>query len=122
MAIRFIAAIALVCGLVGTASAQKTTEMYIPIGQSPGLAGKTSIGTIASVNAQSEQLVLIEGTVQRTIRCDARTQIWMDRSAKQQPNGKAAFADCRAAQRIEVKFVNNAKDGGLAEWIKVAEP
>ncbi len=36
--------------LAGTAHAQQATEIYIPIGKSPGLSGKTTvIGTIENV-------------------------------------------------------------------------
>lgn len=123
MSIRVIAVTAILCALLAAvASAQRSTEMFIPIGQSPGLAGKTSIGTVASVDVTAQQLVVIEGAVRRTVRCDERTQIWLDRSAERRSNGPGTLADCNVGQRTEVKFVDNAKEGGQAEWIKVATP
>ena len=123
MSIRVIVVAALVWGmLVAVASAQRSTEMYIPIGQSPGLAGKTSIGTIASVDVTAQTLVVNDGTVQRTVRCDERTPIWVDRSAEKRSSETGALSNCKVGQRVEVKYVDNAKDAGQAEWIKVAEP
>jgi hypothetical protein len=117
------AVLCVLCALWGAdAAAQKSTEMFIPIGQSPGLAGKTSIGTIESVNVETQELVVIDGGVRRTIHCNELTRVWVDRSAEKRPNETGSLASCRAAQRVEVKFVDNAKDSGLAEWIKVGTP
>jgi hypothetical protein len=117
-----VAASAVFCLWGAAVTAQKSTEMFIPIGQSPGLAGKTSIGTIESVNVEAQELVVVEGSVRRTIRCDEHTPVWIDRSAEKQPNQTGSLESCRAGQRIEVKFVDDARDGGFAEWIKIAEP
>ena len=34
-------------------------------------------------------------------------------------NREGSLAECRAPLRIEVKYVDDDKDAGLAEWIKV---
>ena len=117
-----IAASALFCLWGAVAAAQKSTEMFIPIGASPGLAGKTSIGTVESVDLEAQQLVVVEGSARRTIRCTEHTQIWIDHSAAKKPNEAGSLASCKPNQRVEVKYVDNAKDGGVAEWIKVGEP
>jgi hypothetical protein len=106
--------------LAAFAAAQNTTEIFIPIGRSPGLSGtKTSIGTIESVDVADQTLVLTEDNEERTVRCNEHTRIWLDRSKQRQPNIVGSLADCRATLRVEVKYVDNAKDIGVAEWIKV---
>ena len=112
---------AIVCSLLATVTeAQKATEMYIPIGRSPGLSGtKTSIGTILTVDAATQEIVLEEGSRERTVRCTERTRIWLDCSQVRISNREGSLADCRAPLRIEVKYVDDDKDAGVAEWIKV---
>ncbi len=54
------------------AQAQKTTEQFIPIGQSPGLSGKyTYLGAIESADSVA-RLVTAGG---RSVRVTARTRI-----------------------------------------------
>jgi len=121
-AVLTIAASALFCLWGAVVAAQKSTEMFIPIGQSPGLVGKTSIGTIESVDIDAQEIVVVEGSARRTIRCTEHTQIWLDHSAAKKPNETGSLGSCQPNQRVEVKYVDNAKDGGVAEWIKVGEP
>ncbi len=101
--------------------AQRSTERYIPIGQSPGLSGKfTIIGTVTSVDPGSRTLDCAYESRTVRVRITADTRIWLDRSRKKLTNLTGSFGDCVANRRIEVKFVNNeVKDGGEADWIKV---
>jgi hypothetical protein len=103
------------------AYAQKATEMFIPIGQSPGLSGKhTLIARIEAVNPPTRTLTLKDESVTRTVRITEQTKIWLDRSKLQQPNRTGTFADCRVGSLAEIKFLlNERKEGGVAEWIKV---
>jgi hypothetical protein len=106
----------------GTAAfAQRSTEMYIPIGQSPGISGKqTAIGTISDVR-QQERLItcaLASGTLSAKIT--SKTRVWIDRSKAKLANTYGTFADCTKGRKVEVKYVNNDKrDGGEADWVKV---
>lgn len=116
----WVAMIWALCCLPGaTVLAQRSTEMYIPIGKSPGVSGtSTRIGMIESVDAENETFVLRDGDTQLTIRCDARTRIWLDRSKAKLTNQVGKPSDCRPPRRVEVKFVADAASG-IADWVKV---
>jgi len=108
------------CLLAPPAHAQKATEKYIPIGLSPGLSGtKTTIGTIASVKTATKEIVLTEKSGAATIRVTERTHVWLDRSKLRRPNRDGTLADCQAPRRIEVRYVDDDAERGVAEWIKV---
>jgi hypothetical protein len=113
-------AILLFCCSVA-ANAQKSTEMFIPIGQSPGLSGKhTLIARIEAVNPPTRTLTLKNESGTHTVRLTDQTKIWLDRSKLQQPNRTGTFADCSVGSLAEIKFVQNErKQGGVAEWAKV---
>ncbi|MFQ5657100.1 MAG: hypothetical protein ACE5G5_06130 [Candidatus Methylomirabilales bacterium] len=96
------------------AHGQKATEMFIPLGQSPGLSGKYSvIGKIEKIDARSRTIAGQSWSAQVT----DRTQIWLDRSELRLTNQTGTFTDLRKGQRVEVKYESEGK--GPAEWIKV---
>jgi hypothetical protein len=108
--------------LGGTPSAygQKATEMFIPVGQSPGLSHKISIiGTIDTVDARAQTIVVagLSGSWSATIT--DRTKIWLDKSKFRLPNQKGTFADLRKGLLAEVKYEETGVSKGPAEWIKV---
>ena len=111
----------LVCG--GTVHGQKATEIYIPIGRSPGLSGaQTIIGTVQAINAQ-DGFVAIAGP-RRTwrIQLTDRTKIWLDRSALRMTNTYGRFADIEQGVMVEIKYEGRAReDGGRCEWMKCRE-
>jgi len=128
-----------VVGLVGTSallwgsasapSAQKMTEQFIPIGQSPGLSGKyTVIGKLQSVNAQEKTCTVADTTGATSgalnVRITERTKIWLDRSKLQQPNLEGTIADLRPGATVEVKPEGHQSGvtSGPADWIKVQVP
>ena len=113
---------ALLVGGQPPASAQKMTEQFIPIGQSPGLSGKaTVIGKLQSVNAQEKTCAVAAPTGALNVKVTERTKIWLDRSKLQQPNLKGAFADLRPGATVEVKPEGQQRgvSSAPAEWIKV---
>ena len=56
-------------GAVPDASAQKATEIYIPIGKSPGLSGEyTKMGTIEEVSAQEQAITMSDAAESYTIQ------------------------------------------------------
>jgi hypothetical protein len=115
---------ALLLAGANAAFGQRLTEMYIPIGQSPGLSGKhTLIGTIGAVDAQSRLVTCAHDSGTATVQVTDRTRIWLDRSKAKLPNRKGTLADLVAGRRMEAKYVGNErKPGGEAEWIKVEAP
>ena len=115
----YLAAILVVLAASGShAHGQEATERFIPIGQSPGQSGKTTlIGSIQSVDAQGRQLTISTAAGVSKISVTERTKIWIDRSASKQTNSLGSVADLQAGRRVEVKW--DAKDKSRAEWIKV---
>ncbi len=114
--------IALVTTFTATnVSAQRFTERYIPIGQSPGLSGKyTIVGTVDAVDMQRGTLTCtyLSGTI--AARVDKATKIWIDRSKRKLTNLEGSLTDCKKGHLVEVKFRNNERRAGVvADWIKV---
>lgn len=100
---------------------QKATEIFIPLGKSPGLSGKyTTIGKIDTANAQDQTITMTDSLGSYTIKITERTKIWLDNSKLKSTNRKGAFADLRKGRLAEVKYADSArKDKGIAEWIKI---
>ncbi len=99
--------------------AQRSTERYIPLGQSPGLSGKvTLIGLVATVDSAGSSLALQTPTGPRRFQLDDKTRLWLDQSAAKQPTLVATMADLRVGRRVEIKF-GDGNNSGLAEWIKI---
>ncbi|MCI0372108.1 MAG: hypothetical protein L0214_12240 [candidate division NC10 bacterium] len=110
----------LLWGGLPDAHGQKATEMFIPVGQSPGLSGRyTVIGRVETVNAKDRTVTIVGSSGTRTASMTSRTQIWLDRSKLRLSNQKGTLADLRKGLTVEVKYVNGEKEKGVAEWIKV---
>jgi len=112
---------AMLWGATPLAHSQQTTEIYIPIGQSPGLSGKvTIIGTVEVVDSQA-RTVSVTGPAGswRTVVTD-RTKIWLDKSKQRLSNQTGSISDLRRGGLVEVKYVDGERrSGGPADWIKV---
>jgi len=105
----------LLLGSISLAYAQKTTEIFIPIGKSPGLSYKyTYMGNIESVNKQ-KRTIKADG---RNIKVSRDTKIWLDRTALQAANITGRFADLKSGRQVEIKYAD-ADRRQVAEWIKV---
>ena len=108
------------------AHGQKTTEIYIPLGQSPGLSGKvTVIGTIEVINAQDQTIKIAGPSGPVSAQVTGRTKIWLDKSYLGLTNAEGGFADLQKGRMVEVKYEGRERrDKGPVEWIKVkvAEP
>lgn len=105
------------------AHGQKATEIFIPVGESPGLSNAvTVIGTIEGIDAPRRTIAITgpSGTWRATIT--DRCQIWVDRSKLQLSNQMGTFAYLRKGLRVEVKYEDpegRKKGQGPAEWVKV---
>lgn len=122
---RFVIGMAAIGVLVwgGTPSAhgQKATEMFIPIGQSPGLSGKiTVIGTVETVDSRDQTVVVTGSAGSWEVKVTKNTRIWLDRSKLRLSNKYGTFADLKTGRLVEVKYEGTErKSKGPAEWIKV---
>ncbi len=110
---------ALMLGGAGAAFGQKATEMYIPIGQSPGVSKKSCVlGTIQMVDAKKRTLTVLGPKGTRMVKIPARTPIWIDRSPDKQPNRYGTLSDLKPGRTVEVRF-GQGENGASAQWIKV---
>lgn len=116
-----IAVIAALIAVLNAAEAQRTTEQFIPIGQSPGLSDVvTYIGEIVAVDPGARSLTLLRpgvvGTVTVTVTGD--TRIWLDRSSIGRPNLSGGVTDLVPGDAAEVHF-RDPEQRRFADWIKV---
>lgn len=106
-------------GAVSHVQAQKETERYIPIGQSPGVSQKqASIGEIADVDQQKKMVTIVEPAGRRTVEITEKTRVWLDRTKSKQANLAGSFADLQKGRRVEVKY-QDPERRQVAEWVKV---
>ena len=114
-----LAIVIVVLGGALEASGQQATEMFIPIGQSPGLSNKESvIGTLESVDSGKRMVTISSLSGTQTVGITDRTMIWLDRSEQKQPNQNGAINDLQKGRKIEIK-VRKGEAKAVAEWIKV---
>ena len=105
----------LLLGSIASAYAQKATEIFIPMGKSPGLSYKyTYMGKIESVNNQ-KRAIKADG---RNTRVTRDTKIWLDRTALKATNIAGRFADLKSGRQVEIKYAD-ADRRQVAEWIKI---
>lgn len=99
--------------------AQKETERFIPIGQSPGVSHKyTSIGEISEVDAARRTVTVAEQAGRRTVKITEKTRIWLDRTKLKQANLSGSFTDLQKGRRVEVKYEDPERPQ-VADWVKV---
>jgi hypothetical protein len=104
-------------GFTTSIDAQKTTERFIPIGESPGLSGvKTVVGVANQVTANS--VIIDAQSTTQEIRIAPTTKIYLDRSSTRQPNTLGTMFDITPGATIEVRFLNDIS-AQPADWIKV---
>ncbi len=115
-----VAALTLLGGLP-CVYAQKATEIFIPVGQSPGLSGKyTSIGKITAIDTANRTITVADSRGSYEVKITEQTQIWLDKSKLKATSQKGGFKDIRKGLLVEVKYQNNQRQvKGPAEWIKM---
>jgi len=117
----WLARVIVVVALAGVSEAfgQEATEMYIPIGQSPGVSSKSALlGTIESVDPGKRTLTVSGPAGTRKFQIADRTLIWIDRSAQKQRNQTGTLADLQRGRKVEIKPDEGAGQA-VAKWIKV---
>jgi len=108
-----VAALVLVANV---AHAQKSTEVYIPIGDSPGVSETTSLqGKISSLDYASRSIEVLDRSGRRTVRVNDATVYYLSRSKYGKKNMLGSMQDCKVGRLVEV----NVADDGDVEWIKV---
>ena len=105
--------------IAGPARGQQQTEIYIPIGDSPGLSGThTDVGQILSFDAVSRTLSLAARGGTRPVRITSDTDIWLDRSGAKLRNTSGSVSDLVPGRRAEVQYMDPGKRQAAA-WVKV---
>ena len=101
------------------APGQQQTEIYIPIGRSPGISNTaTYIGPITKFNAGTGELALESGGRSHVVTVTDDTHIWLDRTKEKLQNQVGQKSDLRVGRTVEVKYSEPAPQM-TAEWIKV---
>jgi len=108
-----------------TLHAQQSTEMFIPIGQSPGTSvSQTIIGKIEKVGSQKKSFTISDASGKtHTVKINSATQIWLDNTKLKKTNQIGSGDDCQPGRRAEVKYSEPERTQTVtAEWIKVEIP
>lgn len=108
-------------GANGLVYGQKSTELYTPIGKSPGLSGKlTIIGTIESVDEENRSVTIVDPSGSRSANITEDTKIYLDKSKIGRTNAYGSFSDLERGVRVEILYVARERGAdGPAEWVKV---
>jgi hypothetical protein len=102
-----------------SAPAEKSTELFIPIGQSPGLSGEyTVMGKIDQIDSKNQSIRMSGPSGSYTVKMATDTFIYLDRSKMNRTNTYGSLADCHVGDTVEVKFKDNSRNKPI-EWIKV---
>jgi hypothetical protein len=116
---KIIVFIALLCWAFSSLYAQKETEVFIPLGKSPGVSGKYSvIGKVETMNANDSVITIAQDANIKTFKINSHTEIYLDKSKLKLTNTKGSFADIKKGLLVEAKYKDN-KLGDLIEWLKV---
>ena len=101
------------------ARSQKMTEVFIPIGESPGVSGKTTkMGKVESVKTQDYSVTMtLADQTKATIKIEKSTAIYLDKSILKQPNSQGKWEDIKPGLLMEAKYSDI--DKSTCEWIKV---
>ena len=109
----------IILGITAIVSAEKATELYIPIGQSPGLSDSSNlIGRIHAVDYKNRSLTVDGASGRLTVHATEYTLIYLDKSKLRQPNQYGTFSDVKPSITVEVRF-ESGKRHRPAEWIKL---
>ena len=109
----------LLCLVSLSSKANKMTEQFIPIGNSPGVSYKqTSIGIIDTVDSEKREISVTEiDGAQKQYTVSDKTWVWLDNSKRRKANTVGDFKDCMVGQMVEVMPMLNHLD--RAEWVKI---
>ena len=114
-----LANLTLVLFIAPNCFSQKATELYIPIGQSPGVSGKSSLlceidGLIAATNT----LTVKDSVGTYSVTITDTTRIYLDNSQLRTKNAYGSAADLKTGSLAEIRFTDG-ETRQKAEWIKV---
>ena len=116
--IAFVVMLILVFGISET-YAQKATEIFIPVGQSPGVSGIYSmVAKIVDVKSEDQTINMSNSSGNYTVKIMEQTQIWLDRSKLKMKNKVGSFSDLKSNLTIEVRYKDKERKGEVI-WVKI---
>ena len=99
--------------------AQKETEVFIPLGKSPGVSGKYSmICKVEMVKTNDSIMTIRQESGVMNLKMTEQTKIYLDKSKLKLQNKKGVLADIKPGMTMEVKYVDN-KPSNPVDWIKL---
>ena len=106
---------------ISTAHAQKATELYIPIGKSPGVSGETSIvGTIEAVDLANRTITVLYDNERYTGKLNVASLVYLDRSNYQKKNTRGTLEDCTVGSKCEMTYqYKEEEQTDFVNWLKV---
>lgn len=112
--------ISIFTGISVDLSAQTMTEIYIPLGKSPGVSGKYSlIGRVESFNMLDSSMTIMLNTGSRkNMIVTSVCYIYLDKSKLRLSNKKGYCADIKKGLLVEAKYFDNKPDRPV-EWLKI---
>lgn len=111
-----VAALLLAAGATPTATGHPATELYIPLGQSPGVSGARSwVGTIEARAATQRGFTMKVQDDERYVSFDASTRVYLQYLSPRKRNQLGDYADCESGLRAEVYVGADGK----ARWVKL---
>ncbi len=122
------AGLALAGAAAGAAQAQRLAEQFIPIGDSPGVSGVSSVlGEVTAIDeARGVMTVEVDGQPVSFVMTPF-TNVWLDRSDEKRSSLDVGYAGLHVGDVVEVKrgdpvavAAGVGADGGpVADWIKI---
>ena len=111
----------LAIGCFTGAYAQKATEVYIPIGQSPGISGNSSvIGTVESIDIANSTITVLYDNKRYTGTIDTESFVYLDRSKYRKKNTIGDLTDCKAGSNCEMTYqYKEGQQTDIVKWLKV---
>lgn len=105
----------------GPGHAQQATELYIPIGASPGVSQTSSIiGQIVATEPGQQVLTLKDASGTTSVTVPDQAPVWLDRSKANGRNAVGSRSDLKEGATVEVKYREAVRGASVvAEWIKV---
>ena len=106
---------------LGALHGQSATEIYIPVGKSPGISGTaTIVGTIDDIDPQHQSMTLSDASGTYKVAITGETKIWLEKSMIKKQNQVGSPSDCKPGLKAEVKYAEDRiAESVTAEWIKV---
>lgn len=101
------------------ASGHPATELYIPLGKSPGISHvKSYIGRIQSLGAAQNGFTMLVQDSPKYVAFDKTTKIYLQYATPGKANRLGSYTDCQADRTAEAYVAED----GTVRWVKVLVP